>query len=322
MDSLSQIVLGSSVAMACGGKVLGRKTLLIGAILGTLPDLDVLISYDNAVEDVTKHRGFSHSLFVLLPFSILLFALAHRLSASVRERPWPVFWMICLSLITHPLLDAFTTYGTQLFWPLMLPPVALSSIFIIDPLYTLPLLIALLYLAVKDRSWQQQLRVSSAALIISSAYLLWTLLAQSYVQRQFEQNFAAKIETSLVTPLPFNSLYWRVLWLDQGRYYEAFMPLWRLNFEAEPQAQQRQLIANFDSEQLDRLRWFSGDKLKFSRQGEQLVATDLRMGSRDFFPFNFVIAEYKQGHWHSVPSQLLPATRPSWQDLKTFWQTI
>ena len=55
-------------------------------------------------------------------------------------RPW--FWAIPLALVTHPLLDAFTVYGTQLLWPLPMRPVMWSSVFIIDPLYTFSLLIA------------------------------------------------------------------------------------------------------------------------------------------------------------------------------------
>ena len=65
MDSLSQIVLGASVQGAILGKYQGRKAYLYGAMLGTLPDLDVLISYGDPISNMTYHRGFSHSLIVL-----------------------------------------------------------------------------------------------------------------------------------------------------------------------------------------------------------------------------------------------------------------
>ncbi len=42
-----------------------RKALLVGAMLGTLPDLDVFIDFGDAVRNFTYHRGFSHSLFIL-----------------------------------------------------------------------------------------------------------------------------------------------------------------------------------------------------------------------------------------------------------------
>ena len=78
MDSITQAALGASLAGAVAGKTLGRSALLVGAVLGTLPDLDVIIDYGTAVANFTQHRGFSHSLFVLLPLSVLLAFALHR----------------------------------------------------------------------------------------------------------------------------------------------------------------------------------------------------------------------------------------------------
>src|SRR5210317_1878261 len=122
MDSVTQAVLGAAIGGAIAPAGQRRKALLAGAALGTLPDLDVLIDYGDAVENFTYHRGFSHSLFVLPPVALLL---------------WLAF--IGLALITHPMLDAHTAYGTQLLWPLDSPPVMWASLFIIDPLFTLPM---------------------------------------------------------------------------------------------------------------------------------------------------------------------------------------
>ena len=74
MDSITQAMLGASVAGACAPRGQRRKALLLGAGLGTLPDLDVFIDYGGAVENFTFHRGFSHSLFVLAPFSLVAMA--------------------------------------------------------------------------------------------------------------------------------------------------------------------------------------------------------------------------------------------------------
>ncbi|WP_413692056.1 metal-dependent hydrolase [Psychromonas sp. KJ10-2] len=71
MDSITQIALGTSVAGLVGIKPFGRKALIAGALLGTLPDLDVLLNYQTAIQDFTFHRGFSHSLFVLTALSLL-----------------------------------------------------------------------------------------------------------------------------------------------------------------------------------------------------------------------------------------------------------
>ena len=79
---------------------------------------------------------------------------------------------IFLPLFTHPILDAFTSYGTQLFWPLPVHPAMWSSLFIIDPAYTLWLLLAVIAAWwLRERRLAQQLLVAS--LIVSSSYLAW-----------------------------------------------------------------------------------------------------------------------------------------------------
>lgn len=144
MDSITQAVLGASIQGALLGRWQGRRALLYGAMLGTLPDLDVIIDYGDAVADMTYHRGFSHSLFVLSALALALTLLIRKLRPDPGYSARRLFLTLWLVLITHPLLDAFTSYGTQLLWPLQTPPVAWSSVFIIDPLYTLPLLVAVI----------------------------------------------------------------------------------------------------------------------------------------------------------------------------------
>lgn len=146
MDSLTQIVLGSTVAALATPPRHRRAAILAGAALGTLPDLDVvalklLLNGSDPITEVTWHRGPSHSLFLLPVLGWLIWLLARRFSPMVREAPRAWLWAIWLALITHPILDAFTVYGTQLWWPLSTPPVMWASVFVIDPLYTLPLLL-------------------------------------------------------------------------------------------------------------------------------------------------------------------------------------
>ena len=148
MDSVTQATLGAAIGVA----VLGRRlpiwqAALSGAVVGTLPDLDVFIDFGGAVENFTYHRGFSHSLFVLPGVALLIWLALRRWWAPVRAAPGR--WLIAtmLALLTHPLLDAHTAYGTQLLWPLDVTPASWSTLFIIDPAYTLPLLVACIALA-------------------------------------------------------------------------------------------------------------------------------------------------------------------------------
>ena len=119
MDSLTQIVLGASVAEAALGKKIGNKAIVLGAIAGTIPDLDIITRFfvDNLTASV-MHRGFSHSLifpFVVAPILAWILKKIYSSYTNVSFIDW--FKMFFLAIITHPLLDAQTTWGTQLFWP-------------------------------------------------------------------------------------------------------------------------------------------------------------------------------------------------------------
>ena len=133
MDSLTQIALGSAVAALTAPSRHRRAALIAGGVLGTLPDLDVIpltLFGADAVCLLTWHRGPSHSLLVLTMLGWLLWLVLCRWWAPAKEAPARWLWAIELALLTHPLLDAFTVYGTQLFWPLPSSPVMGVSIFI------------------------------------------------------------------------------------------------------------------------------------------------------------------------------------------------
>src|SRR5690606_34137170 len=147
--------------------------MLYGAIAGTIPDLDTFASHFTDVVTATEiHRGFSHSIVFSILAAPLLGMLISRWerSASWKEWSWLMFW----GLFTHPLLDSFTTWGTQLFWPLD-HELDFKTIFVIDPLYTLPLLICLILAMRRKRDDPKRSRYNHAGLLISSGYLLLAL---------------------------------------------------------------------------------------------------------------------------------------------------
>src|SRR5690606_41002175 len=125
MDSITQILLGASVAAAAVPAGHRRAALAAGAALGTLPDLDslpLLLLTDDPVALMTLHRGASHSLLVLPFVGWAIWWFFRRRGGRVAEAPRRWFWAIQLALVTHPLLDALTVYGTQLLWPLTVRP--------------------------------------------------------------------------------------------------------------------------------------------------------------------------------------------------------
>ncbi|OAZ90732.1 metal-dependent hydrolase [Halomonas sp. G11] len=310
MDSVTQAALGAALGGAVLGQRLGRKAVLIGALLGTLPDLDIAIDYGDAVSNVTEHRGFSHSLFVLTGLAGLLTLLSARL-APARDIPlglWAAFFG--LTLITHPLLDALTTYGTQLFWPLESPPVAWPIIFIIDPFYSLPLL-ACLIIALFTRRVR---RWCAWGLGVSCVYLLLAFSAKLTVEHRLAPVLADQgLEDApiLVQPTPFNILLWRATVVDGDRYHESLVS--PFDRDAPPTLEPLRRGAALEDIALDsragqRLAWFAGPFLRYEMRlidGQlTLLATDIRLGFPGYHPFNFTLATRQDNAWRPLAASV------------------
>ncbi len=221
MDSLTQIVLGAGVAEVVLGRKAGNRAPLWGAIAGTIPDLDVIPAQGmDTVSALAFHRGISHSLLFSVALAPLLGWLVSRLYHQQRGnfREWALLFF--LALFTHALLDCFTTWGVQLFWPLP-QRIAWKSIFVIDPLYTLPFLVCLIWLMFKPRKSAIRKKIALAGLLISSAYLGLTLLNKWRANRVFEQGFYNE-QINVIRyesrPTPLQN----VLWTANAETEEAF----------------------------------------------------------------------------------------------------
>ncbi|MDJ0751641.1 MAG: metal-dependent hydrolase [Woeseiaceae bacterium] len=326
MDSVTQLVLGAAIGGAIAPEGARRKAIVVGAALGTLPDLDVFIDYGGDVENFTFHRGFSHSLFVLAPFSVLLWLALRRWWAPVREAPWRWLALISLALLTHPLLDAHTAYGTQLFWPLEPHPAMWGTLFIIDPLYTLPLLFAVLVATFRPLS-NFSYGALRASLIISTLYLAWSWTAQGIVRGHVDEAIAQMgLDDAPVflTPTPFNTLLWRAVVLTEDGYLEGFDSLaideGVIQFEAY-ESDKEALEAAGDIWAVQRLRWFSSDFIRATVENERLVLADLRMGTEPTYIFTHIVASGGNPHWKEMETELLPVSFSD-RALAEVWQRI
>ncbi|QTP60490.1 metal-dependent hydrolase [Billgrantia antri] len=303
MDTLTQAALGAAVGGTVLGRRLGRKAVLIGAVLGSLPDLDVFLDYGDAVANITEHRGFTHSLFVLTGLGTLLALLARRLATArdISLGRWWAYFMLCL--VTHPLLDVLTTYGTQIWWPLAVRPSAWPVVFIIDPLYTLLLLVGVGIALIGGNAQ----RGPAWGLSLSCVYLLFAMLAKGMVEQRLAPLLAERgLEEAprLVQPTPFNTLLWRVTLIDGDRQHESLVGLldgdtppivetFRRGAELEPAA-----MALGKGRRLD---WFAGPFLRYEVRKiegrETLVATDLRLGFPGFYAFSYALAIREEEAW-------------------------
>ena len=307
MDSLTQLALGAAVGVATmGRRTAVWKAALWGGIAGTLPDLDALIDYGDAVANMTYHRTESHSLFWLTVVSPLLAGLAAKVHGELGQfrRWWLAIW---LALVTHPLLDTMTVYGTQLLLPFTDHPFGVGSIFIIDPLYTVPLLVGLI--VALSRRGHAGLGWNTGALVLSTLYLAWSAVAQWHVREVAQASLAERgirAERVLVTPTAFNTLLWRVVAMRESGYEEGFYSLLderpRMRFDSFPSdaGLHRQLSGHWP---VQRMAWFSHGFYKMHERAGGAYITDLRMGQEPHYVFNFRVAERTADGWKPVTAQ-------------------
>jgi len=296
MDSLTQLALGAAVSVA----VMHRrsapwKAALWGGVAGTLPDLDVFIDHGDPILNMVLHRAETHALFWLGLFSLPLGWVAARLSGERSQ--WRRWWLaMALALLTHPLLDAMTVYGTQLGLPFSDHPFGLGSVFIIDPLVTLPLLVGVIW-ALVGRGSARALRANLVGLGLACAYLGWSALAQHHVREQALASLAGQgiaAERVLVTPAPFNTLLWRVVAVAGDDFHEGFHSL--LDAPGPMHFDRFARGAALDAEMgrhdgTQRIRDFSHGLYKLHEAGSRVIVTDLRMGQQPNYVFAFAVAE-------------------------------
>lgn len=287
---------------------MGRKrpvwqAALAGALIGTLPDLDVLIDEGDPIRNMVLHRAETHAFFWQFLAAPLL---AGILAFVTRTRALYMRWwvLVLLGLFTHSILDALTVYGTQLALPLTNHPFGAGSLFIIDPLYTLPLLIGLLMTVLARKPDRR--RWNTAGLTLSTVYALWSLGAQAHVTnvaRATPEAHSLSPDNILVTPTPFNTLLWRIVLVREEYYQEGFFSLLDAPLDAKRPirfetfargAELDRRTAKFEN--ADLIRAFSKGFYAIADDGHRLSITDMRMGQHPYYVFAFEFAEH-----HSDP---------------------
>ncbi len=284
MDSITQATLGAAVAEAGLGKSLGRKAALWGLFLGTLPDLDILIyPLLDPASQLSWHRGLSHSLLAMLLLSPLcgwLLNKIHQDKAPPKRASWTCFWIF----FTHVLIDCFTVYGTQIFEPFSSMRVGFNNFFIIDPLFTLPLLFGVIVALILHKHPVWRFRANTLGLILSCIYVLWSFTAKAIITNRFNAELERQgITTSrqMTHPTAFNTLLWRSLSETEDGYWVGYASLLdqssEVKFEFIPR--KAALIAPVkETRSVDRLLWFSEGYYMAAEQNGKLTFSDLRFG--------------------------------------------
>ena len=311
MDTVTQVALGAAVGEAVLGRKAGRRACVWGGLCGLAPDLDVLWRFADPVAAFTWHRGYSHAFLVLALATPVIAWAAVRIHPATRPhwRGWLL--LVFLALVTHPILDCFTVYGTQVLLPFSDLPVGWSTIFIIDPLFTVPLVIGVAAaLAVRRRGIGH--RMCNAGLTIAVAWLACTVAIKAHVERVAEESLPAAGATHWLTiPAPFNSVLWRVVAMTgEGHFLEGYYSLLdserRFAFVSRPDG--HELLEPLRGEApVARLIWFSrGFFAGRERESGDIVISDLRMGLEERFAFSFVVGRREDQAIVPVPVRTEP----------------
>jgi inner membrane protein len=217
MDFITQTLLGSVAAQATMMQRLGRVAALVGASAGALPDYDVLLRplADPALP-FELHRHFTHSL-VFIPFGAAIAAAPFLLSSRLREKVGSVYLASLIGIATHGVLDNLTSYGTHLLWPFVSHRTSWDAMSIIDPIFTIVLVVGLIA-ALSFKS----MRTAQVALVLCVCYIGFGLVQHARaaaVQRDLAAARGHVIERGRVLPTIGNVILWRSVYARDGRLY-------------------------------------------------------------------------------------------------------
>lgn len=294
MDSITQGLLGAAVAEAALGHKIGRKAALFGAACAVIPDFDIISAYWGRWAAMKYHRAETHSFLVLPIFCLVFGYLGYRFLGK-RKTPY-TWWLIMavLAFYTHPMLDACTTYGTQLFAPLSRVRYGFDIIGIIDLFYSVPLLIAFIVSIACKNKRQLARYVAIIMLLISSSYLILGYTqrekAKEIARAQLE-NDGVKIRKLRATPSLMTVFLWRVVAEDEeGVYYGGTLSTLkpeRINFISKHPTEDSCTRKIMESPKGKLFKWFSDgyfviEKLDNNNtSGKQYRITDMRYAMAD-----------------------------------------
>ncbi|TXD52510.1 MULTISPECIES: metal-dependent hydrolase [unclassified Polaribacter] len=304
MDSLTQIILGAAVGEAVLGKKIGNKAMLYGAIAGTIPDLDVIASFfTDTVSALEIHRGFTHSIFFSVLFAPIFAFIVTRFEHYKNLKDWS--WLFFWTFITHPILDAQTTWGTQLFWPLDIR-LAFKNVFVIDPLYTLPFLVFLILAMRQKKDTKKRRFYNNLGLIVSCSYLVFTLVLKGFAYQKFSKELTTQnihYKTFDTKPTPLNTILWSANIETENSFligYSSFLDTNPIQFSRYPK--NHHLLGDLANHpKIKRMIAISKGWYTINKKNNTLYFNDLRFGllsiqpNAENFVFKYKIEVDKNG---------------------------
>ena len=289
MDPISQASLGASLSQSFAKDNSKQfSALVIGALAGMAPDLDVFIrSATDPILFLEFHRQFTHSL-IFIPFgallcSLIFYPLMHLWWIQTK---WPasklsftqIYLFSFLGYATHGLLDACTSYGTQLFWPFSSERFAWNIVSIIDPLFTLPVIFFISLAAYRKNVRYARIAFVYAVLFLSLGVLQYQRAEQAVTALALQRGH--QVERVHLKPSFANRHVWKMIYEYDGRYYvDAVKLLWQTKYITGTSIQKLNVKRDFpwlpedcqQAKDIERFRWFSDGFLAVSARNSNLI---------------------------------------------------
>ena len=219
MDPLSQGAIGACLSQSLSSKKNLLTIGIIGFLAGMSPDLDVLIKSDqDPLLFLEFHRQFTHSL-IFIPIGGLIFAsvfyslFKRRISLSFKQ----VWFYASVGYGTHGILDTCTSYGTQLLWPFTNDRFSWNNISIIDPLFTLPIIVLITLAAIKKSPFLARVSLIWAIFYLSLGWFQHQR-AIEFANELIQQRGHNAIEIS-VKPSFGNLILWKIIYKTKDRFF-------------------------------------------------------------------------------------------------------
>ena len=285
MDSLTQAALGAAIGQATLGRKLGKTGAIAGALIATIPDLDVILyAFYNSVDMLRIHRGHSHSIV----FAVLG---ALALTVVIKQVKWfrtvsymQLYWFTFLCLVTHILLDYCTAYGTQLLLPFSDARLGLDTVNVVDPVYTLPLLIGTLAGLLISKLKPYAFRLNALGLLLSTVYLLFTLTVKFSINDRFTEDLektGSDYLDILTMPVGSASINWYgVATTDSLVYMKKYNAY---SGSSEPMVvlvRNESMLLGYDTEWVETMKWFSKGFYTVQERGDTLLFFNLQVDMR------------------------------------------
>jgi inner membrane protein len=282
MDPLTQGTIGAVLPQALSKKNLGIVALL-GFLSGMAPDLDILIrSSTDPLLSLEYHRQFTHSL-IFIPFgglicALFLFVVFKKISPFNFKKTW----LYCtLGYGTHGLIDACTSYGTLLFWPFSDIRIAWNNISIIDPLFTLPLILLIVIATIKKKNIYSKIALAWAVTYLTLGVYLHNVAIN--VGKEIAEQRGHIVTRIKAKPSFGNLILWKTIYETDGKFYVDATNLFFSNIISGESIKKLNLKKDFpwlekESQQykdVDRFKWFSNDFLAVNPNNKNQIV-DIR----------------------------------------------